>query len=66
MYADDIALVLALAFRHKELSPTEIVFSSDLGILCRYFVDWRLRANPSKTECYTFHFNSKLANNNLC
>lgn len=60
-YADD----WALAVRNNNIPEAENILSEDLSKLSRYFRQWRLKPNPSKTEVSCFHLNNQQANMNL-
>ncbi|KAI5726259.1 hypothetical protein M8J77_025912 [Diaphorina citri] len=60
-YADD----WALATRSENIEETETILTEDLAILHKYYKDWRLKPNATKTEVTCFHLNNQLANRKL-
>ncbi|XP_039291190.1 uncharacterized protein LOC111047100 [Nilaparvata lugens] len=60
-YADD----WVLATGSKSFEEAEEVLTQDLEKLGRYFRQWRLKPNASKTEVSCFHLNNKLAKKEL-
>lgn len=60
-YADDNALV----FQSQSKSSIEAALTEYLAILNKYFADWRLLLNPSKTVTYYFHLCNRQANDTL-
>ncbi|KAL1465708.1 hypothetical protein WDU94_005254 [Cyamophila willieti] len=60
-YADD----WALATRNVSIEETESILSSDLSTLEKYFRNWRLKPNATKTEVCCFHLNNRLAQRKL-
>jgi Reverse transcriptase (RNA-dependent DNA polymerase) len=60
-YADDIALT----YQARMFEDCEIHLEEDLEALSRFFQQWRLRPNPSKTEVCVFHLGTHDANKKL-
>jgi hypothetical protein len=61
-YADDIALI---HIKQKKFEACEIHLEEDLKTLSRFFHQWHLRPNPSKTEICVFHLETHDANRKL-
>ncbi|KAL1448470.1 hypothetical protein WDU94_013986, partial [Cyamophila willieti] len=57
-YADD----WAIAVRTSDIHEAETILTEDLAALGRYFRQWRLKPNASKTEITCFHLNNQQAN----
>jgi hypothetical protein len=60
-YADDIAL----KHQARKFEECEIHLEEGLETLSRFFHQWRLRPNPSKTEVCVFHLGTHDANSKL-
>lgn len=61
IYADD----LALACQSKKFKDLENTLSEDLDTLHKFYNQWRLKPNPSKTEVTLFHLNNRRANQEI-
>jgi Reverse transcriptase (RNA-dependent DNA polymerase). len=55
----------ALATVSKTLKEGEDVLKEDLNVMGKYFRQWRLKPNPSKTEVCCFHLHNACAKNQL-
>lgn len=60
-YADDSAI----AIQTKHLEEGEEILTQDLQKLEKYFKQWRLCPNPSKTEVTAFHLNHRISTQEL-
>ena len=58
IYADNLALV----YQCEDFEETEKVLEKDLRTMNDYYLDWRLKLNPNKTEVSTFHLNNRMSN----
>lgn len=61
MFADD----LCLAYQCTDFDDGERVVTDDLQTVGNYFNNWRLVANPDKSEVSSFHLNNKEASREL-
>jgi hypothetical protein len=60
-----IAGEIALTHQERTFEECEIHFEEELEILSRFFHQWRLRPNSSKTEVCVFHLGTHDANRKL-
>ena len=58
IYADDLALV----YQCEDFEEAEKVLEKDLHTMNDYYLDWRLKLNPNKTEVSAFHLNNRMSN----
>lgn len=65
VYADDLAI--AFQYEYNEMSESNAInnINDDLHLLNEYYRNWRLRANPTKTEVTTFHLANRNANDTI-
>lgn len=60
LFADDLALAMQYGYYGLSEQFAIAALNKDLRKLATYYSNWRLRANPAKTE--SFHFVSRYAN----
>ncbi len=61
IYADDIAI----AYQAKSFKELEDVMNKDMEKLAKYFENWRLKPNTTKTVHCIFHLNNRQASRKL-
>ena len=57
MYADDVALTVSAT----QVREVEAKLSGDMGIICQYLSNWRLKLSTTKTVSSIFHLRNHMA-----